>query len=334
MSEQPSLRNDVLHAGRGFLMGGADIIPGVSGGTMALLLGVYERLVTALSHFDLTLLDCVRRRDWAAAAAHIDLRFLAALGLGIAIGVVGLAGLMHYLLDQHSVATWSFLFGLILASAFLVMGMVARWSATSAAALVAGAVFAWWLVGALPVVPPDGLWYVFVCGAVAICAMILPGISGAFILVIMGMYFHVTGVLRSLAHGEVTIDNLLLVAIFAAGCTIGLLTFSKFLRLLLTRYEPQTMAAMAGILFGSLRKIWPFKHEVATGDIVAMGFKPEDLERLHKYRLGENYWPANMTSEIMLSIGLAIAGLVVVLVLDRLVRITSQVPPLEPEGDS
>lgn len=329
-----SLSGDLKNVARGFLMGGADIIPGVSGGTMALLLGVYERLVTALSHFDLQFVKNLRQGRWRAAVEHIDLRFLVALGVGVITGIVGLAGLMHYLLDEHTVPTWSFLFGLIFASALLVFGMVSQLNFSALFSLIGGAGLAWWLVGALPVVPPEGLWYVFVCGAVAICAMILPGISGAFILVILGMYFHVTGVLRSLAHGELSIDNLLLVVVFAAGCGVGLLGFSKFLRMLLTRFESATMAAMAGILLGSLRKIWPFKRPLTLDEVTALGFPPESMEKLENYRLGPNYWPSELSGEVGLSIALALLGVAVVIGLDRIVRLTSHVPPLEPDEEA
>ena len=319
-------------------MGGADIIPGISGGTMALVLGIYERLVTAISHFDLTLLAHLRRKNWAAAAEHLDLRFLVALGSGILLGVASLAGLMHFLLEHHGLQTWSFLFGLILASAILVGIMVERWTPACLLAAAAGAVFAFWLVGQLPARPPDGYAYLFLCGAIAICAMILPGISGAFILVLMGMYFPIIGVLKELAKGHVDGEKLAMVAVFCLGCTVGLLSFSKALRWLLNRYEALTMAVMCGVLVGSLRKIWPFKHELTTEEVVALGLPAEQAEKLGKYRLGDNYLPETLNGEVLLTILLAVVGLVLVLVLDRLTRGHEHVPPLEaadhePQGE-
>lgn len=311
--------------GRGLLMGSADVIPGVSGGTVALILGIYERLVGALSNVDSQLLGHLRRREWTAAAVHLDLRFLMALGSGIAVGIGGLASVMHYLLAHHAVATWSFLFGVILASSLLVARRVERWSPGAIVAGAAGVAFAYWLVGQLPTTPPPGYWYVFTCGAIAICAMILPGISGAFVLVLLGMYFHVTGALKTTLAGNVTLDGLLTIFIFVAGCAIGLLSFSKFLRWLLSRHESWTMAALGGFMIGSLRKIWPLKIDATTPEYLRrLGLPPEEIAAFEahpaaldqKYRLLENHLPATLSSEAALALGLMLAGLLLVLVLD------------------
>ncbi|MCA9246507.1 MAG: DUF368 domain-containing protein [Planctomycetales bacterium] len=330
-TSENSIQQDVKQVFRGMLMGGADIIPGVSGGTMALILGIYERLVTAISHVDLRLLGLLRRRDWAAAARHLDLRFLIALGCGIVGGIVIVGRLMHWLLAHHATATWSLLFGLILASGVLVGMMVERWDFGSIVSLLVGAVAAFFIVGMVPKIPPDGYWYVFVCGAVAICAMILPGISGAFILVIMGMYFHVTGILHDLSHGAVTGDGLTTVVIFCAGCATGLLSFSKLLRTLLNHYEAATMAMMCGFLFGSLRKIWPFKEPLTAESAAALGLPVDQLEKLHKYRLGPDYFPSQLNGEVLTALAMFAAGLLAVLLLDRLTRGHEHVPPVVAE---
>ena len=301
-------------------MGGADIIPGVSGGTMALILGIYERLVTAISHVDLQFVGQLARREWAAAARHIDLRFLGALGCGIGGGILVVGRVMHWLLANYPTHTWSLLFGLILASGILVGLMVERWSAKGVVCLAFGALLAFWIVGLLPARPPEGYWYVFLCGAVAICAMILPGISGAFILVIMGMYFHVTGILHDLSHATMTSAGLITIAVFCAGCATGLLSFSKLLRALLSRYESATMATMCGFLFGSLRKIWPFKAELTAEQAAAMGLPVDQLPRLQKYRLGEDYLPAEFNGEVFWAIAMFIAGMLAVLLLDWFTR--------------
>jgi putative membrane protein len=324
------LKEDFKTLGRGFLMGGADVIPGVSGGTVALILGIYERLVAALSNVDRQLLVHLRRREWRAAAVHLDLRFLVALGSGIALGIGGLASVMHYLLDQHAVATWSFLFGVILASSLLVARRVERWSPGAIVAGVLGAAFAYWLVGQLPTTTiAPGYGYVFLCGAVAICAMILPGISGAFVLVLLGMYFHVTGVLKTTLAGNVTLDGLLTIFVFVAGCGVGLLSFSKFLRWLLSRHESWTMAALGGFMIGSLRKIWPLKDDATTPEYLRrLGLPAEEIAHFQadpaaleqKYRLLENHLPTAFTSEAALALGLILAGLLLVLALDYVSR--------------
>ncbi len=301
--------SDLLQIARGFLMGGADIIPGVSGGTVALILGIYDRLVTAISRVDLTLIGDVRQGKWKEAAEHIDLRFLITLGCGIALGIGGLATLMHYLLEHHLMATYSAFFGLILASAILVARTVEVWSPVSVVALLAGTLVAYWLVG-LPLLanPPSGNWYVFVCGSVAICAMILPGISGAFILLILGKYSDITGLLREVLHLNITVDTIVTLACFITGCALGLIGFSKALRWLLHRHESVTMAVLCGFMAGSLRKIWPFKTDLT----------PTITEFKHKQF--RNEWPEAFDGNVMLCIGLAIVAAALVFTLDWLTR--------------
>ena len=328
---------------RGFLMGGADVIPGVSGGTVALIVGVYERLVGALSNFDLTLVGYLRQRQWRAAMQHVDLAFLVALGSGVVLGISSLASTMNYLLAHHAVLTWACLFGMILGSSLLVARMVKPWSASAVAAAIVGTVFAYWLVGQLPTTPPPGYGYVFLCGAVAICAMILPGISGAFILVLMGMYFHITEVLKETLKGQITAEGVLTIFIFCSGCAIGLLSFSKFLRWLLNRQEALTMATLGGFMVGSLRKIWPFKQDVTTLDhLEQLGLPEEELALFQsapdqldlKYRLFENHLPPQLTAEVGAAVALAVLGVAVVLVLDYVSRASERVPPLEEASQS
>lgn len=314
--------SDLVQVARGFLMGGADIIPGVSGGTVALILGIYDRLVTAISHVDLTLLQHVRRAEWKAAATHLDLRFLVSLGSGIALGIGGLATLMHHLLEYHQEPTYAVFFGLILASSVLVARVVSHWRAVEIAGLIAGAVFAYWLVG-LPLLqsPPAGNLYVFFCAVVAICAMILPGISGSFILLILGKYGDITGLLRDFLHGEITLAGLTTIAVFVTGCALGLVSFSKTLRWLLAKYESQTMAVLCGFMIGSLRKIWPFKHDLT----------PEITKTSHKQF--ENIWPAQFDGDVIFAIFLMFTAAAFVFALDRLTKGQEHVRELDQEPD-
>ena len=330
---KPHWRDDALHLGRGLMMGGADIVPGVSGGTVALILGIYERLVTALSHFDMVFLQWIAARQWRRAAQHIDLRFLVALGSGIVIGVGGLAKLMNYLLLEHPIPTWSLFFGLILASAVLVARMIQPRTAATPVLLAAGAVFAYWLVGQTPRDASASYVYLFCTGVVAICAMILPGISGAYILLIMGQYEHITGKigqfvdgLRAVARGNlsqaashITADTVLTLVIFAVGCGVGLLGFSKLLRWLLARHEAATMALLAGFMFGSLRKIWPFKKDLT----------PEVEELKHKVFV--NTLPEQFDQQVLLALGLAVAAAVLVFGVEWVVHVRREIPPLEPQ---
>ncbi len=303
-------------------MGGADIIPGVSGGTIALILGFYERLVFSLSHFDLTLLQHVRRRELAVAARHIDLRFLLATGFGAITGIVSLAGLMNYLLENQRQHTQAVFFGLILASSLLVFRMIRRWSPLIVAAPIVGAVAAFIIVG-LPLLesPPEGDGYVFISGMTAICATILPGISGAYVMVILGIYEPVTGLLRQMLHGDITLEGLGTLGAFAAGAGIGLLGFSKILRRLLAHFETLTFAVLCGFMVGSLRKIWPFKIDL-TPDVHEM--------KLKQFR---NIWPETIDSDVVLSVVLAAAAFGFVLLLDKMTDGHTATPELEGQAE-
>ena len=291
---------------RGFMMGGADIIPGVSGGTVALIVGIYDRLVTAISRFDLTALHLLQRREWIKLAEHLDLRFLIALGCGVAAGIGGLVTLMSYLLNHQLEPTFGAFFGLILGSSMIVAGRLPKWTASNVACLIIGAVGAYSIVG-LPFLqsPPEGHAYIFFCGMIGICAMILPGISGAFILLILGRYGFITETLKGLLHGDITAESVTTVAVFCAGCGIGLVSFSKLLRLLLARYEAATMAILCGFMLGSLRKIWPFKID-KTPDVTK--FKLKEFE---------NVMPAEFNGSVVLTISLAAVGFLLVVALER-----------------
>lgn len=242
-------------------MGAADVVPGVSGGTVALILNVYERLVSAITRANKTLVTHLLKRDLRAAADHIDFRFVAALGIGIAIGILSLARLMHFLLDQHELRTYSVFCGLILASTLIVARRVVTWKPAVVGYLLIGIVGAAWLTGLEALEsPPTGRLYIFACGMIGICAMILPGISGSFILLILGKYKYITGLLKSLVHGDFSVSTLLTIFVFCLGCLTGLLAFSRILKWVLAKHHDVTMAILCGFMLGSLRKLWPIRE--------------------------------------------------------------------------
>ncbi|MCA9235438.1 MAG: DUF368 domain-containing protein [Planctomycetales bacterium] len=301
-------RSDLVMLVRGFLMGSADIVPGVSGGTVALIVGIYERLVTAISRFDGELLRLVAAREVRAAANRIDLRFLAFLGLGIAAGIGSLATAMEYLLTEQRPYTLAVFFGLILASSILVARMVAaQQDGTQGIRLllgVAAAAFAYWLVGHDKLGGMDSLPYYFACGMLAICAMILPGISGAYILWMLGAYETVTGIIKRAVHLEFTARDATILVVFAAGCAVGLIGFAKVLQWLLARAHAATLAVLCGFMIGSLRKVWPFQIETTTG-----------VSEL-KHKRFANTMPADFDSMALTCLALAAAALVAVLVVE------------------
>jgi len=237
---------------RGMLMGAADIVPGVSGGTMAFITGIYDTLIDSIRAFDLACLRLVLRGQIKAAWRHVNGQFLLALALGIATSIVSLARVISWLLENHPVPLWAFFFGLILASALVLLRQVGKWTAARIVCLLVGAVIAL-TIALSPVVNMDiGMAGVFISGFVAICAMILPGISGSFILVLLGMYATVLGAVKSL--------DLAFIAVLGAGAVAGLLCFSRLLHWLLHHFHHATMALLTGFLFGSLAVVWPWKR--------------------------------------------------------------------------
>ena len=237
---------------RGLLMGAADIVPGVSGGTVAFITGIYDQLLDSLRAVDLEFLARLSRLDIAGAWQHINGRFLLALLLGIATSIFSLAQLVSWVLEHHPVPLWAFFFGLILASALVLLREVDNWSVSKVLCLLsAGAVAV--CIALSPVMSLEmGLAGVFLAGFLAVCAMILPGISGSFILVLLGMYSTTLVALKSL--------DLVFILVFVIGAGCGLLCFSRLLHWLLLRFHQGTMAVLTGFLFGSLMVVWPWKR--------------------------------------------------------------------------
>ncbi len=307
MTDSNSFKPDLKIAGCGVLMGAADIVPGVSGGTVALVLGIYHRLVTAISHVDGTALRLIAQRRFKDAAEHVDLRFLIALAAGIGTGIGGLAFLMHYLLEHQLQYTFAVFSGLILGSGILVGRSIPTWNGLTVLSAIAGVVFAWFVVGLESLQhPPDTRWYLFLCGVIGICAMILPGISGSFILLILGRYDDVTGLVRSMLKGDLSPETLISVAVFGTGCVCGLLAFSRVLRWLLGRHTAVTLSTLCGFMVGSLRRIWPFKIDLT----------PDETK--FKLKQFENHWPTTLDGETMLTIVLALAALAAVVSLEAI----------------
>lgn len=241
---------------RGMAMGAADLVPGVSGGTVAFIAGIYEELLDTLGGLGMGTLTCLFREGPATAWKRYNLGFLLALVMGIGLSVVLLAGALHHLLLHHPVRLWSFFFGLVAASVPFMLRDIPRgaFKAPVLGALALGASVAWWLTGLPPLMQGNHPAFLFAAGAVAICAMILPGISGSFILVILGAYAAVIGALKSF--------DLVRIVAFASGALAGLLGFSKGLGWVFRRHRETAMALLSGFLIGSLRKLWPWKENV------------------------------------------------------------------------
>jgi putative membrane protein len=236
---------------RGFCMGAADIVPGVSGGTMAFILGIYDELLASISAIDLTFIRRILTFRWREAFQEFPWRFLLALALGIGAAILTLANGLHWALENHPSLVWAFFFGLIIASILVIRKRVGMWSAVNVLAAVLAAVGAFVLVGLTPHETPHTPILLFLSGAVAICAMILPGISGAFILVLLGKYRFVVGAVVNF--------DLLTLALVAFGALFGLIGFVRLLRWMLNKNHDLVVAILTGFLLGSLRKVWPWK---------------------------------------------------------------------------
>ncbi len=239
---------------KGMGMGAADIVPGVSGGTIALITGIYEEFIDALKSFS-SVLPLLKKGDIKGVWSHVNGNFLLALFTGIAISLLSLAVFIKYALANHAVLLWSFFFGLIIASCYYVGKTVSKWSASSSMGLLIGAISIFYISGLNPGETSHGLPYVFLAGMLAICAMILPGISGAFILVLLGKYNYIISSLS-----ELRID---VIAVFGAGCLVGILSFSHLLSYMLKKHHNTSIAVLTGFMIGSLNKIWPWKNTLS-----------------------------------------------------------------------
>lgn len=284
----------------GFAMGIADLIPGVSGGTMAFILGIYDHLLNAIKSFNLRLVQWLIKGRLREAIAHVPLGFLIPLGLGLGAAVLSMARIMRYLLENEPIFLFSFFFGLIIAS-IIAVGVTVRWTPTAIVSLVIGTVAAFIIVGLVPISMPNDPLTLFLSGVVAIMAMILPGISGSFILLILGQYAYVLNAVSEF--------NILAVIPVALGAVVGILGFARVLSWLLKHYHHITVAILVGFMVGSLRKIWPWKEVVETmldrhGEVVPM------RER--------NIMPDIATPEVWIALGLAMVGFVLLSFIDHL----------------
>ncbi len=286
---------------RGFCMGVADVVPGVSGGTMAFILGVYEELLDAIHSVNGRFLRLLFSFRLTEALDGFPYRFLIALVTGILVAIFSLARFFTWTLAHHPVLVWAFFFGLVLASIITVRGKVSAWTAREVIAMLLAAAAAFVLVGAVPVETTSAAWFVFLSGAIALCAMILPGISGSFILVILGKYQYMLN--------AVVQRDFLPIVIFGCGGILGLVFFARVLRWLFLRYHDVTVAALIGLMAGSLRKIWPWKETLESFT---------DRHGVVKPLIQLNVLPGSLSGEALLAIALGISGCVIVLVIERL----------------
>lgn len=296
-------KENVLLALKGMAMGAVELVPGVSAGTIALLTGIYEEFIDALKSFS-TVFPVLKSEGLKGAWKHINGNFLVVLFIGMAVGIVALLKVIKYLLEHEPIPIWSFFFGLIVVSSIFVGKTVKSWKLPQIIALIAGTVLVYWITGSSPSEASDSLLFVFVAGMLAICAMILPGISGSFILVLLGMYIFIIESLSEL--------NIAVIATFGVGCVLGLVSFTHLLSFLLKKYHDLTIALLTGFMIGSLNKIWPWKNTLETmldrhGEVIP--------------KIQENVLPQNMNvadPQLGLAIGCAIGGFLLIFAIEKI----------------
>lgn len=262
---------------KGIGMGAADVVPGVSGGTIAFIVGIYEELLNSIKSINGTNLKLLFTGKVAAFWKAINANFLLSIVAGIAISIFSLAKIITWLLTDHPILVWSFFFGLVLASVWFVSKDIRKWDWKTVICYIIGIVIAYYITVATPAETPTNLFFIFLCGAIAICAMILPGISGSFILVLLGKYFYIMEAVKTF--------NILVMIVFVCGAAIGITSFSRVLSYALRRFHDTTIAVLAGFMLGSLNKVWPWKETIETyvdshGDIqplVEANIMPNEL---------------------------------------------------------
>ncbi len=273
----------------GFCMGAADIVPGVSGGTMAFILGIYQELLNSIKSADSHLLRLLLKLRFREASNYFPWRFLAAVGAGIFMAILTLAKVLETQLETNPTKVWSFFFGLVLASIFTVARSIKGWKPSLILIAAISCLVSYSILGVAPTTTPETTWFLFLSGAIAINAMILPGISGAYILVLLGKYKYILSAVNS--------RDILTLAIVLAGAAIGLTTFVRLLSWLLDKYRNITMTLLTGLMIGSLRRLWPWKSDTNPMNPIL---------------------PETINNEILLSIAIAIAGMMAILIITKI----------------
>ena len=283
---------------KGMGMGAADVVPGVSGGTIAFIVGIYVELIDSIKSINGASLKLLFTGKIAAFWKAINANFLLAIVAGIGISIFSLAKLITWLLVTHPILVWAFFFGLVLASTWFVSKDIKQWNWKSILSFIIGAIIAYYITVATPAETPTNLFFIFLCGAIAICAMILPGISGSFILVLLGKYFYIMEAVKTL--------NIPVMLVFICGAVLGITSFSRVLSYALRRFHDTTIAVLAGFMLGSLNKVWPWKETIETYT---------DSHGVIKPLVEANILPDQLLWE---AVGLMIFGFAIVYFLEKL----------------
>ncbi|MDO4756272.1 MAG: DUF368 domain-containing protein [Parabacteroides sp.] len=293
-----TLKDYSLLVFKGMAMGAADVVPGVSGGTIAFIVGIYEELINSIKSINGASLKLLFTGKFTAFWQAVNANFLLSIVTGIGISVFSLAKIITWLLTDYPILVWAFFFGLVLASAWFVSKDIKKWDWKTVLSVLIGIAVAFYITVATPAETPSNLLFIFLCGAIAICAMILPGISGSFILILLGKYFYIMDAVKTF--------NIPVMLVFMCGAAIGITTFSRVLSFALRRFHDITIAVLSGFMIGSLNKVWPWKETIETYT---------DSHGMVKPLIETNIMPNQYVGE---AIGLMIFGFVLVYFLEKL----------------
>ncbi|RAI94823.1 DUF368 domain-containing protein [Algoriphagus yeomjeoni] len=302
-----SIRKYLLTYLKGMGMGAADIVPGVSGGSIALITGIYEELLNSINSFNGDSLKLLLKFEFNKFFQAVNGAFLLSLLLGIMTSIFSLSKLITYLMAEHPIPLWSFFCGLILVSAFLILQDIKKWTIGVIIALIIGTVSAYFITDLPPTSSPDALWFTFVAGAIAICAMILPGISGSFLLLILGKYEPILN--------AVSERNFATLGVFALGCIVGLLSFSRVISWFLKYFYSITIALLSGFMLGSINKLWPWKIVTAYRTSSSGEEKPFLTKNIFP---GEYLEQTGFEPKLVLALTAFLFGIILVYGIDRL----------------
>ncbi len=292
----------LLNVLKGALMGAANVIPGVSGGTMALLTGIFEKLINAIKSFDLTAVKLACRFKFKELFEHIDLKFLSAVGIGVIASILTVARILEYLFEHHALYVWAFFFGLILASVYFVGKKITRKSLSVFLLFAVGTAIAVGIAFLEPAAQNDSLPYLLLCGAVAMCSMILPGLSGSFVLLLMGNY-------ELVMIDAVNTFNLKVIIPMGIGSVLGLAAFARMLSWVFRKFHDQTIALLTGFIFGSLTILWPWKEAIIKAF--------QDGDELKEKVAGYTYsLPDFSDTGTWTALGIMLVGIIIIAVIE------------------
>jgi len=302
------IKNFISNILKGFAMGAANVIPGVSGGTIALITGIFERLINAIKSFDLNAIKLLFKGEFKEFVKYTDLYFLISVFVGMVGSVISLAKLLEILFNNYPIFIWSFFFGLILASVYYVGKTISKWNFSVIITFIIGTSFALAISMLNPATQNDSFFYLIICGIVAICSMILPGLSGSFILILMGNYELV------MIHSVNNLDFGVLIPVMI-GAIGGLIVFSHFLSWIYKKYKDQTIAILTGFILGSLSILWPWKNEVYLTNTAGEYILKNGDKVIQS---STKYTPETFNTEVIIAISLMIIGIITISLIEKL----------------